>query len=140
MLYEVITVWDFDNTFDNYVGTKLEPDAFHVANNAMFARLMQDRAFVDAVCEKWRSLREDILSEETLINQIRSDVLYLRDAVSRNFGLYPNSLRYGMLDRNDDADQIHSYEQAVTQLTNSVIARGRFMDDHITALYSYCIN
>lgn len=133
-------VWDFDNTFDNYVGTKLEPDAFHVANNAMFARLMQDRAFVDAVCEKWYSLREDILSEETLVNQIRSDVLYLRDAVSRNFNLYPHSLEYNMLDRSDDADQIHSYEQAITQLTNCVIARGRFMDDHITALYSYCIN
>lgn len=133
-------VWDFDNTFDNYVGEKLEPDAFHVVNNAMFARLMQDRSFVDAVCEKWYSLRIDILSEASLINRIRDDVLYLRDDINRNFSLYPHSLEFNMLDRSDDSDQIHSYEQAITQLTNCMIARGRFMDDHITALYSYCIN
>jgi len=133
-------VWDFDNTFDNYVGEKLEPDAFHVVNNAIFARLMQDRAFVDAVCKKWRELRTTALSDASLLMKIEADVLYLGDAIDRNFALYPHSLEFNMLDRDDDADQIHSYEQAINQLMTCLVARGRFMDDHIEALYSYCIN
>ncbi len=133
-------VWDFDNALDNYVGTELEPEGFHVANNAVFKRLMQDRAFVDAVCAKWRELRSGALSKTSLLNKIYDDIRYLDDAVDRNFALYPHSLEYNMLDRNEATDQIHSYQHAINQLISCLVARGNFMDEHIEALYSYCIN
>jgi len=133
-------VWDFDNTFDSYVGTELDPEGFHIANNAIFSRLMQDRAFVDAVAAKWQELRAGVLSEASMLQRISDDVVFLGDAIDRNFALYPHSLEYSMLDRDEEKDQIHSYQQAIVQLINCVIERGRFMDDHIWALYSYCRN
>lgn len=133
-----MAVWDFNNCCDNYFETALPLEGFTMQDRVWFYMLMKDEAFVDKIISRYRSLRKDILSEETIRNDIRQQAGYLGAAVLRNYEVWGYSFgaEYNLLEGGEER-QIHSYEEAMEQYENRLILRMRWMDEHIEDLYSY---
>lgn len=135
-------VWDFNNTFDNFQGYEFPADEFCLPNNDWFERLVQDKAFVDAVVAKYRELRQGILSEEELYARIDGYHAYLGEAIDRNFEVWGSSFERTLLTNREDGTDRNpkSFEEAVEQLKNCIHERGAFLDANIEKLYFYCVN
>ena len=136
-----IAIWDYNNCFDNYQWFAQDYSEFFLQDNAWFSRLIQDRAFVDKVVERYYELRKGVLSEEYLYGQIDTYIDELGPAVSRNFAIWGYTFYGRML---ADETELHinprSYDQAVEQLKGSIHERVTFLDEHIIDLYQGCVN
>lgn len=134
-------VWDFNSAFDNYVSDTIPADSgFLLADNNWFARLCQDRAFVDAAIVKWTELRKDILSDEALIGFLDEQEEYLGDAITRNSVRWASAFEKKFLTNSDEDRNVYSYEEAQEQLRTFIVARGKYLDENFELLYNYCIN
>lgn len=133
-----LTVWDYNNAFDNYQWFATGTDQWWSINNCWFDRLAQDRKFIDRVRERYRELRRGVLSDEhidELIGRYRNE---LGDAVERNFAVWGYTFSVSLY--SDGSRELASYDAAMEQLINTIRERLDFMDRHIEDLYEYCIN
>lgn len=131
-------VWDFNNAYSNYVHRGTDPeDGFVIADNNWFTQLTRDRVFVDAVVEKWRQLRQGILSEENLLRFLDETEENLADAITRNNQRWDYVFRKNLLIGDRDAT---SYAEAQEQLRDFLIRRGTYLDENISRLYLNCVN
>ncbi|MEG1640455.1 MAG: CotH kinase family protein, partial [Ruthenibacterium sp.] len=134
-----ISVWDFNNALDNYAWSVTQPEGFFINSNAWFDALLQDENFTRQVIEKYRLLRKTVLSDDYLLGEIDKTVEFLGDAIDRNFAVWGytfiESLR--ILEKDGTSNDARSYEQAVQQLKNTLVKRGKFMDENIEALYQF---
>ncbi len=139
-------VWDFNNACDNYQDVIDDATGFELTKAPWFNALIKDEDFVDAVVETYCRLRKEQLSDEYLQNYIDETILWLGDAVERNYDVwgytfepetkdwFTQEAHYLMpLERNP-----HSYEEAVTQLKDYITRRGEWLDENIDNLYQYC--
>lgn len=130
-----MTTWDFNNAFNHYA-VRTSEETFYVVNNNWFNRLLQDRVFVDQVIERYKVLRKSILGEEHLIKKIDETIQYLGEAIERNNKVWAVSFQKKMFIKDDGPSrEIHNYEQAIRQLKESIIARGRYLDEHMEQVY-----
>jgi spore coat protein H len=137
-----MTVWDFNNAFDNYMWSVKSTQAFYITGANWYERLFQDRAFVTAVIARYRQLRQGVLSEERILDMVDQYQRELGDAITRNFTLWGYTFYEDMLsdDAQGNSRDPENYAQALAQLKQCVIDRGSFMDEHMEDLYQYCIN
>ena len=139
-----LVVWDFNNGFDNYPWDPKSTDEFVVAGNNWFDRLLQDRAFVDAVCQRWVELRSGILSDEALVERIEGEYASLGDAVERNTEVWGYTYHEDMLpsqaEDGSDRAEPSSPDEAVAMLEDTALARAAWMDEHLADLYAGCVN
>jgi hypothetical protein len=139
-------VWDYNNAYDNSSGSPTYPgkegDGFVIADNNWFARLTEDRAFVDAVVKKYHEMRQGVLSTNSLLSYLEQTETYLGDAVQRNFERWPQSLNWVYLgyDEHENPRDLPSHEAAMEQLKAFIIARGEYLDENIELLYNNCVN
>ena len=135
-------VWDFNNSCDNYMGEAFDESGFSLQDTPWFSQFVQDKQFVELVIEKYRALRKSYLSEDYLIEYIDSTDKWLGEAARRNDEIWGyvydlsnyNSRNFLIpVERN-----VTSHQQAVDQLKDYIIRRGRWLDDHIESLYQYC--
>ena len=108
-----------------------------------FARLLQDRTFVDKVVSNYRTLRKSVLETSSLMERLDGYEKYLRRAIDRNYTVWGYSLYENMLVDDADAQQdrdLTSHKKALEQLKETITARLEFMDEHIEDLYDNCIN
>ena len=134
-----LCVWDYNNSCDNYQEeSMIQVQHFEMQNKLWFIMLTKDKDFIETVISRYRELRSNggVLSEEYLLNYIDETIEYLGPAIDRNFEKWGYSF-------NDDTllfpaeRNLHSYNEAVSQLKNFIIERGRWMDDNIEALRQY---
>ena len=133
-----LAIWDYNNALDNYQWYETETDQWQTPDNCWFDRLMQDRAFVDRIQQRYQELRKGVLSDAhifSMINQYRSE---LGDATERNFAVW--GFTFDIVLYTDDTRELKSYDMAMEQLTSTIDERLEFMDQHINDLYRYCIN
>ncbi len=88
-------IWDFDwalkflgeNGFPNGAGWlyTIDPCTQDVLYVPYFKRLMEDSFFQNKVCERWVSLRNEILDTTQIFNYIDSTALVLDEAQTRHF-------------------------------------------------------
>ena len=136
-----IAIWDYNNCFDNYQWFIQDYEEFFLQENAWFSRLLQDRAFVDKVVERYWELREGTLSEEYLYQRIDAYVEELGEAKERNFAVWGYTFYSYLLAEIDGSSRnITSYEEGIEQLKGSIHTRLTFLDEHITDLYQGCVN
>lgn len=137
-----MTVWDYNNAFNNYMWSYKSVETFYVAESNWFERLFQDKAFTDKVVARYTELRLGILSDTSLLASIDGYVLELGDAIDRNFEVWGYTLNEGMLSNDDEGNNRdpRSFEEAIEQLKQCIILRGDFMDRNIEDLYAYNIN
>ena len=129
-----LAVWDFNNGFDNYQWFRSETDAFHTTENSWIERLWQDENFREGVRERYCQLRKSTLSEEHIFDKIASYEKELGEAVERNFKVWGYSFEENLLvGRNKDGTSrdIESYEDAMTQLKDTIQKRIAFLDKEL---------
>lgn len=128
-------VWDFDNAIDNYIydNTNMLGDNF--ASQPWFERLFLDSDFTNKVIIRYEELRKNILSEEYVFGFIDDTVVYLGNAMERDYKRWKEAYEQKylldvlentdgvMIDRNseDVAEEIQRIKDAFT-------IHGRWMD------------
>ena len=134
-------VWDFNNSADNYIDYVWDESGFSMQNAPWFSQLLKDKEFVDAVVEKYKQLRKNVLSEEYLINYIDKTNTWLGDSIKRNdevWGYVYDLNNYNETNFLIPAERnVTSHEEAVEQLKEFIIKRGNWLDNHIESLYQY---
>ena len=129
-----LCVWDYNNAFDNYQWFDMECDEFFVVNSYWFDRLLQDRAFVERIVQRYEELRNGSLSDEHIQEVLDGGRALLGDAVERNYTLWGYSFA------DETSQDPHNYEEAIAQLEDVIQRRLAFLDENITTLASGCIN
>lgn len=137
-----MTVWDYNNAFNNYMWDDKPTDEFLVAESNWYNRLFQDKAFTDKVIARYIELRQGVLSEDALLAQIDEYILTLGDAIDRNFEVWGYTFYEGMLsdDEQGNSRDPGSYDEAIAQLKECIRLRGEFLDSNIQFLYQFAIN
>ena len=127
-------VWDFNNALDNYIETPLDGTGFSFPNSLWYTMLCKDSSFTEQVINRYRQLRQSILSDEYLQRYVDDSVTWLGPAIDRNFQVW-------------DAEQallqpaqrnVSTHEEAVFQLKSFLTKRGAWLDENIELLYQYC--
>lgn len=130
-------VWDFNNALDNYVDDPVDETDFSTLNKPLYEMLLRDERFTDRVIRTYRRLRGGVLSEEAMTAYIDGVVDYLGPAIDRNFSVWgytfgPEGDLLKPVSRNP-----HSYEQAVAQMKEFLVRRGRWLDEKIETLRQF---
>ncbi len=134
-------VWDWNNACDNYMEEIHDGTGFRMTGWYMYFMLLRDEDFVEQIIARYRFLRQNVLSEEYLLNYIDSTVAYLGDAVDRNYEVWgysfdPDQLTEGQY-LEPKSRNPSNYEEAIQQLKNFLIARGNWLDQYIENLRQY---
>ncbi len=130
-----MVVWDFNSAFDNYIHQQMEPQRFVLQDATWFYMLMKDEAFTECCIQRYRELRSSYLNEEYLMNYIDDVVHYLGDAVDRNYDRWADVLQQDMVYGNGRNPRSH--EQAVEQMKQAIVERGRWMDENIEVIQQF---
>ena len=129
-----LAVWDFNNGFDNYQGSRKAADVLHTVKNSWIERLWQDESFRERVSERYQELRKTTLSEEHIAEKIASYQEELGEAVDRNFKVWGYSFDESMLagkSKDGTSRDIGSYEEAMKQLTDTIQERLDYLDKEL---------
>ena len=138
-------VWDFNNSLDN-AAINLELDDYHISGffsiqSPWFWMMLKEEDFIDQIIREYRSLREGILSDDSLKEYIRDTGAYLGSAVDRNFAVWGYTFEPQNLQWNNklipDERNPSSYEEAVQQMENTLLDRVDWLDKHIEVLKQY---
>ena len=139
-------VWDYNNVLNNFFWT-FPYDGFLLANRGWYGRLMTDEEFVERVIDRYRELREGILSDEYLIHYMREVINYLGPAIERNDEVWGYSYDPELLslmerhrpDSNQTLEDVNpsSYEDAITRMIDYMLVRGEWLDENIESLRQY---
>ncbi len=134
-------VWDFNNGCDNYIDYTWNEAGFNMMNAPLFDALIKDERFVKAVINQYTQLRKDVLSEAYLLKYIDETNKWLGNAVTRNYqvwGYVFDLSKYNGMNYLTPVERNYtSYDQAVKQLKDFLVARGNWLDEHIDILYQY---
>ncbi len=132
-----MAVWDFNNCCDNYEESRSTTDGFFLPSKTWFFMLCKDEAFVEQVIQRYRQLRQGILSDEDISAYIENVSSYLGSAVDRNFQVWG----FSFLPENDRLPQadrrLDSYGAALDQYHSWLLKRLEWLDGNIDVLRSY---
>ncbi|MFQ8705157.1 MAG: CotH kinase family protein [Thomasclavelia sp.] len=135
-------VWDFNNSCDNYIDDVWNEEGFSLIYTPWFSQLIKDKDFVYSIVRIYHQLRKSILSEDYLIEYIDNTNTWLDSAIQRNdevWGYVYDLNNYNELNYLKPVERnIESHDEAVEQLKDYLIQRGRWLDKHIESLYQYC--
>lgn len=132
-----IAVWDYNNCLDNYQGVKQDFTEFYTVNRTWFSRMLQDREFMAKVVERYRQLRQSVLSTDSVNARIDGYQEELGPAIDRNYAVWGYVFDTNMLV--GAGRDITSYEDAITQLKEAYEMRTVYLDEHIEDLYDNCV-
>lgn len=90
-------IWDFNSACDNYSQGFMNLQRYELQHNIWFIMLSKDEKFINAVIDRYRELRQGILSDEYLCAYIDDVTEWLGDAVERNFSVWGYTLEKDML-------------------------------------------
>lgn len=129
-------IWDFNNSCDNYHEQEIKTDDFRMINVPWYWMLVKNDDFTKRIIERYRSLRKGVLSDEYLNKYIDDTVAYLGDAVKRNEARWGYSYNDDSLLKPKERN-LHSFDEAVSQLKSFIQKRSEFLDNDIDVLAQY---
>lgn len=128
-------LWDFNNAFNNYMERDLSENGFILIERPMYFMLMKDERFTDQVIERYRELREDLLSDKRLESYIDAAAAYLELPAERNWKVWGYSFSPEQVDDGmklvPDSRNPRSWEGALDQMKESLLNRARWLDRNI---------
>lgn len=130
-----LCVWDFNSACDNYQEQAWSSGIFQMDNRLWFNMLLKSDYFTEMCIDRYKELRETVLSDEYLDTYINETLAYLDDAIDRNFERWGTSFDEELLypaDRN-----LHSFDEAVVQLREYIAERTEWLDENIETLRQY---
>ncbi len=106
-----------------------------------FEILIKDSAFVEQIIKRYRQLRKTVLSEEYLMDFIKSTNSFISTAAKRNNEKWGKRM-YGEniqkeISLNPSIRNPKNYDDAVNALCEFVKFRGEFLDEGIETLRQY---
>lgn len=135
-------IWDFNNAMENFIRDVTNWESMQYTDRAWYKQLLRDEDFVERVVRRYRSLRKTWLNEDYWLNYIDATIDFLGDAVERNYEVWGWSFDPSLVESTSklrpEERNPRSYEEAVGQMKDYIIRRGRWMDEHIDTLYQYC--
>lgn len=132
-----MVVWDFNSAWDYYEDPLLENQGFQLQNEFWYRYLFKDEAFVRQVVERYRELRQGVLSDEYLLNYIDETLDYLGPVIERNYAIWGYSFGQDYDYLKPTERNPRNYDQAIAQLKNCIVERGAYMDENIENLFAY---
>ena len=103
--------------------------------------MLKDEAFTERIINRYRQLREGILSDEYLTDYIEETIAFLGEAVDRNYAVWGFSFEPSNLDSNNKLHPVErnprTYEEAVTQMKEVLLQRLDWLDHNIVILKQY---
>ena len=130
-------VWDFNNACDNYQEDVTPSDGFQLQDDLWYWTLFKDKDFSQKTVDRYKALRNDILSDEYIDAYIDGVREYLGEAVDRNYERWGYTLEKDKGLLLPPSRNLHSYDEAVDQLKTFVHRRAAFMDRNIESLRQY---
>lgn len=130
-------LWDMNSACDNYQDSQTEHMSFQMQNCLWYFMLMKDEDFVDALIDRYWTLRDTYFDEEYLNQYIDETAAYLGDAIDRNYQVWSYSFQpeYDML--KPTARNPRDYGEAIAQLKAFFHKRLAWMDENIDTLRQY---
>lgn len=129
-------VWDF-NSANDYYKYKTNIEDFQFQWNTWYFMLMKDEKFTDRIISRYHYLRRHYLNEEYLLSYIDDIVDYLGDAIDRNYEVWGYTFKEEKDILVPNERNARSYKEAIEQLKNHIIERGKFMDQHIDTIKQF---
>ena len=129
-------IWDFNNACDNYHEQAIPTDDFRLINIPWYWMLVKNEDFTKRIIERYKYLRQNVLSDEYLNNYIDETIAYLGKAIERNEARWGYSYNSDTLLKPKERN-IRSFDSAVTQLKTFISKRSEFLDENIDALAQY---
>ena len=131
-------VWDFNNAFDNYQENETSYRIFCLQDGLWYDMLFKDEEFVEKVISRYYELEKQYLNEEYMNSYIDSVIEYLGPAIDRNFEKWGHTFLpewdYRLYDYQRN---LHSYDEAVSQLKDYIKNRCEWMNENIDSLRQY---
>lgn len=133
-----LCVWDFNNACDNYVSDAQSYDDDIIREYVYYSMLFRDQRFVKRVIARYRELREDLLSDESIDRYIDDTLAFLGDAVARDSARWAEYIASNPLERDGEADRNdHSQAEAVERMRTYLHERSAWLDENIDYLRQY---
>lgn len=149
-------IWDFNNALDNFFNP-IDSDSFLLCERGVYEYLFTSKRFTEKVIDRYRELRESVLSTQFIIDYCNDTVDYLGSAVERNYEVWgysfdavnmPSTQRKNPNSTDSDEVRIEdinpeNYEEALDMMYDYLTGRGEFLDENIESLrqyYSYSKN
>lgn len=137
-------VWDF-NSANNFYLKDINIEEFEFQWNAWYVMLMRDEEFTNRVISRYRYLRRHYLSDDYLIKYIDDIVDYLGPAIDRNYEVWGYTFSDEYLNNDDNSLEVlrpvsrnpKNYNEAIKQLKNHIIERGKFLDENIETIKQF---
>ena len=130
-------VWDFNNAFDNYQENETSHRIFHLQDVLWYDMLFKDEEFVEKVISRYYELEKQYLNEEYINSYIDSVIEYLGPAIDRNFEKWGHIFLPEWDRLFDFHRNLHSYDEAVSQLKGYIKNRCEWMNENIDSLRQY---
>lgn len=81
-------VWDFERALDNQVDTPMEIWDIPFSDELLFQRLLQSKAFIDTLRQRYITLRQDVFNQSHFYEIIDDAVAQLGDAATRDWHVW----------------------------------------------------
>lgn len=130
-------VWDFNNAFDNYQENETSYRIFYLQDALWYDMLFKDEEFVEKVISRYYELEKQYLNEEYINSYIDSVIEYLGPAIDRNFEKWGHTFLPEWDRLFDFHRNLHSYDEAVSQLKGYIKNRCEWMNENIDSLRQY---
>ena len=132
-------VWDYDLAFGNadyYEAFRTYGWNYSVASDGWgtpfwWSRLLSDPYFANLLNCYWHSLRQGLLSDDSLTELIDSTVNAIGPAIDRNFEQWPIHGQYVW----PNPYVGNTFEQDISYMKNWILARAAWLDDHMPGAY-----
>lgn len=124
-------VWDFDLAWHNdFINLSGGPEGFFSADALWMNRLRDDPAFVSALQDRYRTLREDLWNGETIGGLLDDAVAGLGEAVDRNYRRWPAAF-FGRVFIGDGPK---NYDEEIQDMKDWLARRLDWIDAHLEEL------
>lgn len=137
-------LWDFNNAFDNGFEQSIQETGFVMLDKPIYSMLFRDEQFTEKVIERYRELRRDLLSDETVSKYIDAVVDYLSPAIKRNYEVWGYTIDPDVIPLLDTDQRLEpivrnptSHDEAVSDLKDSFLKRMAWLDNNIETLKQY---
>ena len=136
-------LWDYDACFDNWYLTLAAYDSVPFANQPWFDKLIQDEKFQKKIVDRYKELRESILSNEYVFQFIDETMSYLGNAKARDYDRWIETYKMNhtlhvlennegyVIDRNSE-----TVEAEVQRIKDTIMMHGNWLDDNLEYVLS----
>lgn len=127
--------WDYDNAFNNYM-LETNESKFYIVERSWYYMLFKDEEFCQRVIDRYKGLRQGVLSEDAIMSFIDEAVAYLGPSIERNWAVWGYTFQTDDYIQPEDR-RPETYEEAVSDLKSFIRDRGAWLDRYIENLRQY---